>query len=206
MPNPTPIIRGYCFDFSYPDTIRHLAETKTHLVLNLSKDSLGGLVSYWPSCQVREVQLVISDYSFRGTSDSWLGLVVPHPETGQKPLSIWISSRESLGESLTKIILTRQGTGDQTAQTVDVLSDFVPKDMPIILGIRFTGEDVIISAGNVPGSKVFEFPALNFPHYFVISYSVSPGSELSFKIDEVRAIPRAFTSDCDLPTVTPSPE
>jgi hypothetical protein len=171
----------------------------------LTNDGKGGIVSYWPSCQVREVQLVISDYSFRGISDSWLGLIVPHPEAGQKPLSIWISSRESFGESFIKIVHTRQGTGDQTAQTINVLSDFVPKDIPIILGIRFTGEDVIISAGNVPGSRVVKIPAKMFPHYFVISYKVEPGSELLFKIDEVRVIPRAYTSDCDLPTVTPSP-
>ena len=110
-PVPTAIVKDNCFDFSFPDTVRHLVETNTHLVLDLTNGAKGGLISYWPNCEIREVQLVVSDYSYQGISSSWLGLAVPHPQGDQPPISIWVSSRETYGNPSTKVIITRKWIG-----------------------------------------------------------------------------------------------
>ena len=70
---------------------------------------------------------------------------------------------------------------------------------------RFNGENAVISVGNIPESQTFTIPAREFPSFFVISYSVAADSELEFMIDEIRAIPRAATSKCVRPTITPLP-
>jgi hypothetical protein len=204
-PEPTPIIRGDCYDFGPPDDTRDFEETTSRLVLRTEGEAQGGLVSYWPRCQVREIQLVVSSYSFVGVSHGWVGLVVPNPEPRQPPIGIWISSRTALGSTSTKVISTRTGNGSQTTPTARILVEELGEAQEVVLGIRFSGEEVVASAGNIPTHGIEAIPATGFPYHFTVAYYVAPGSELTAEIEEVRVVPLAATSACVLPTTTPAP-
>lgn len=203
--DPTPVVYGNCYRFGKEDKHRHLIETTALKVTDL-KNAEGGINSRWPSCEIREVQLEIDLFKFAGKSSSWLGLVVPHPEGGNnKAIGIWISAKRVVGEDTIKVISTRGWIGSQTTATQEVLADDVPLDTPIVLGIRFTGEEAQVLVGNIDAHEAEPIEAIEFPSYFSIVYKSQPGSELTFRISEVRVEPASFTSGCMLPTLTPIP-
>ena len=91
-----------------------------------------------------------------------------------------------------------------TSTDKEVLAESLPASGTAVLAMRFSGQEARIEVANLPEALPRTISAMGFPDYFVISYTVAPGSELSFSIDEVLALPRAQTTDCRLPTLTPS--
>ena len=75
----------------------------------------------------------------------------------------------------------------------------------MILGIKFDNETARPMVGNVATNAVEPIQAFGFPEYFAILYRVTPGSELTVGIDEVRVVPESTTTKCRLPTITPVP-
>jgi len=203
--DPTPVIRGDCFDFGPPDRLRQLTELNSGLHIPLVEDANEGLISYWPTCAAKEIQLVIPAYKFAGVSNAWLGLVVPNPTAGQKPIGVWVSSRFASSTAVTKIITTRNWAGSQTSSTAQDVTSELPEGLEVVLGIRFEGDKAYVSVGNLPSNELPPIEALGFPTYFAIVYSVGPGSELSAEVGEIRVVPVAQTSKCRLPAVTPGP-
>ena len=195
---PTPIVRGDCFDFGPPDPIRHMVETGADLIIPAVRDADDGLISYWPQCQAREIQLVVSDYSYEGNTHGWVGLVVPHPEGSEPVIAVWISSRSIMGRVRTQVIATRGWVGSQASSTAQVLVADLPQHQEVVLGVAFDGEYARVLVGNVESTQLPPIPAVGFPYSFGIVYAVTPDSELSARIAEVRVTPLALTSWCSL--------
>jgi hypothetical protein len=202
---PTPIVRGSCFDFRPPDRIHHMLESNANLIIPSVGQADDGLISYWPRCQARAVQLVVSSYSYEGDTHGWVGLVVPHPQRGNAAIAVWISSRHVLGEVETRVITTRGWVGSQLSTTAQELLSQFQGDQEIVLGIAFDGEYAHVSVGNIESLEVPPIPAVGFQNYFSIAYAVTPNSELYARIAEIRVVPVTFTSWCTLPRTTPAP-
>jgi hypothetical protein len=103
-----------------------------------------------------------------------------------------------MGRVRTQVIATRGWVGSQASSTAQVLVADLPQHQEVVLGVAFDGEYARVLVGNVESTQLPPIPAVGFPYSFGIVYAVTPDSELSARIAEVRVTPLALTSWCSL--------